>query len=32
VILKYANYQGSGIGLGGATDKGVFWLQTAWRY
>jgi hypothetical protein len=32
LLLKYANYQGSGIGFGGATDKSVFWLQTAWRY
>ncbi len=32
VVLKYADYQGSGIGFGGAPDKSVFWLQTAWRY
>ncbi len=32
LLVKYANYQGSGIGFGGAPDKSVFWLQTAWRY
>lgn len=31
-LLKYANYQGGGIPAGGAADKSVLWLQTAYRY
>lgn len=32
LVAKYANYQGSGIGLGGQPDKSVFWLQSVLRY
>jgi len=31
-MLKYADYQGSGITVGGFADKSVFWLQTAYKY
>jgi hypothetical protein len=31
-LLKYANYQGSGVAAGGFPDKSIVWLQTAWKY
>jgi hypothetical protein len=32
LLVKYANYQGSGVAYGGFADKSVFWLQTAYKY
>jgi len=32
VMLKYADYQGSGTTVGGFADKSVLWLQTAYKY
>jgi hypothetical protein len=32
VMLKYADYQGSGAATGGFADKSIFWLQTAYKY
>ncbi len=32
LLVKYANYQGSGIAFGGFADKSIVWLQTAWKY
>jgi hypothetical protein len=32
LLVKYANYQGSGVALGGFPDKSIVWLQTAWKY
>jgi hypothetical protein len=31
-LLKYADYQGSGVAVGGFADKRIIWLQTAWKY
>ena len=31
-LVKYANYQGSGVAVGGFPDKSILWLQTAWKY
>jgi len=31
-LLKYADYQGSGVAIGGFADKRIVWLQTAWKY
>lgn len=31
-LLKYANYQGSGLAFGGFADKSIVWLQSAWKY
>ncbi len=31
-LVKYANYQGSNIAVGGSPDKSIFWLQTVWKY
>jgi len=32
VLVKYANYQGSGTTFGGFPDKSIFWLQLAYKY
>lgn len=32
LLLKYAGYQGSGIGSGGFADKSVAWVQLAYKY
>jgi len=32
VLAKYADYQGSGVALGGFPDKSIFWLQMAYKY
>jgi len=32
VLVKYANYQGSGTSFGGFPDKSIFWLQLAYKY
>jgi hypothetical protein len=32
LLVKYANYQGSGAAVGGFADKSIVWLQTAWKY
>ena len=32
LLMKYADYQGSGTGFGGFADKSIAWFQTSWRY
>jgi hypothetical protein len=31
VLLQYANYQGSGLGLGGFRDKSIGWVQLTYK-
>jgi hypothetical protein len=32
LLLKYADYAGTGIAFGGFADKSILWLQTAYKY
>ena len=32
LLLKYADYQGSGAAFGGFADKSILWLQAAYKY
>jgi len=32
LLLQYADYQGTGIGLGGFAGKSIFWVQAAYKY
>lgn len=32
LLVQYADYRGGNIPLGGFADKGIFWLQAAYKY